>query len=110
MDKSDESQGLLERPDLYYRGVITKLFPSNNTGLIRTQSGREIAFSYSLVVLLGHIKSPNNLREGQEVGYDLGWTSNGLRVTVIKTYPESFPEGGGSDLKGQGSQGQETPS
>lgn len=110
MDKSDESQGFLDNPDLFYRGVVTKLFPRNNMGLIRTQSGREIAFSYSLVVLLGHIKGPDDLREGMEVGYDLGWTSDGLRVTKIKTYPEPNPESGGSELEGQGGQGQETPS
>ena len=110
MDKLDESQGVLDKPDLFYRGIVIKLFPRNNMGLIRTQSGREISFSYSLVVLLGHIKSPDDLREGLEVGYDLGWTSDGLRVTKIKTYPESFPESGGSELEGQGSQGQETPS
>lgn len=110
MDKSDESHGFLDNPDLFYRGVVIKLFPRNNMGLIRTQSGREIAFSYSLVVLLGHIKSPDDLREGMEVGYDLGWTSDGLRVTKIKTYPEPIPESGGSELEGQGSQGQETPS
>lgn len=110
MDKSDEGQAFSGKPDLFYRGVITKLFPSNNMGLVRAQSGREIAFSYSLVVLLGHIKSPNDLKEGQEVGYDLGWTSNGLKVTKIKTYPEFLPEGGDPDLEGQGNQGQQTPS
>lgn len=79
-------------------------------GLVRTQSGREIAFSYIFVVLLGQIKKPNDLKEGQEVGYDLGWTPNGLKVTKIKTYPESLPEGGDPDLEGQGNQGQQTPS
>jgi hypothetical protein len=110
MDKSDDGQAFLGNPDLFYRGVITKLFPSNNMGLVRTQSGREIAFSYIFVVLLGHIKSPNDLKEGQEVGYDLGWTPNGLKVTKIKTYPESLPEEGDPDLEGQGNQGQQTSS
>ncbi len=110
MDKSDEGQAFSGNPDLFYRGVITKLFPSNNMGLVRTQSGREIAFSYSLVVLLGHIKNPHDLKEGQEVGYDLGWTPSGLKVTKIKTYREFLPEGGDPDLEGQGNQGQQTPS
>ncbi|MBI2209862.1 MAG: hypothetical protein HYU47_04565 [Deltaproteobacteria bacterium] len=34
---------------------------------------------------------PADLKEGQEVGYDLGWTSKGLRVTKIKTYSPPAP-------------------
>lgn len=71
---------------LYHRGVISKLFPSNNLGIVRTESGREIPFSFQMVVLLGPVKNPHDLREGQEVGYDVGWTSNGLRVTKIRTF------------------------
>ena len=76
----------MEEKDLFCHGVISKLFPSNNMGLVRTESGREVAFSFDLVILVGEIKNPNDLKEGQEVGYDVGWTSKGLRVTKIKTY------------------------
>ena len=75
------------RGDWYHQGVITKLFPSNNTGVVRTESGRELTFSYDLVILVGAVKSALDLRVGEQVGYDLGWTSAGLRVTKIKTYP-----------------------
>lgn len=85
MSSSDEGR---EETDLYHHGTISKLFPSNNMGLVRTESGREAPFSYQFVILVGAIKNPNDLREGQEIGYDLGWTSNGLRVTKIKTYPD----------------------
>ena len=77
----------MEEKDLFCHGVISKLFPSNNMGLVRTESGREVAFSFDLVILVGEIKNPNDLKEGQAVGYDVGWTSKGLRVTKIKTYP-----------------------
>ena len=75
--------------DLYHQGVITKLFPSNNMGIVRTESGREVPFSYDLVVLCGEAKSVQDLREGDRVGYDVGWTSSGLRVTKIKTYGQA---------------------
>jgi hypothetical protein len=75
--------------DYYHRGVIVKLFPSNNMGVVRTESGREVRFSYDLVILSGEAKTPLDLQEGERVGYDLGWTSGGLRVTKIKTYPRS---------------------
>lgn len=76
------------RGDFYHQGVITKLFPSNNTGVVRTESGRELTFSYELVILYGETQSPLDLKVGEQVGYDLGWTSSGLRVTKIKTYPK----------------------
>ena len=75
--------------DYYHQGVIVKLFPSNNLGVVRTESGREVRFSYDLVILSGEARTPLDLREGERVGYDLGWTSGGLRITKIKTYPRS---------------------
>ena len=83
----DESFLDSAKGDLYHHGVITKLFPSNNTGIVRTESGRELLFSYEFVILSGEAKTVQDLREGERVGYDLGWTSSGLRVTKIKTYP-----------------------
>jgi hypothetical protein len=85
---SDEVTGILaHNADLFHHGVITKLFPSNNTGIVRIESGREVFFSYEFVILTGEAKSPLHLKVGQPVGYDLGWTPSGLRVTKIKTYP-----------------------
>ena len=77
------------RGDYYHQGTITKLFPSNNTGVVRTESGRELTFSYELVILSGEVQSPLDLKVGESVGYDLGWTSSGLRVTKIRTYPNT---------------------
>lgn len=107
----DETQETKEKRDLFHHGVISKLFPSNNMGLVRTESGREVPFSFEFVVLSGEAKNPSDLREGQEVGYDLGWTSSGLRVTKIKVYsPPNPPEESGSGSEGQGGQSQDLPS
>jgi hypothetical protein len=89
MNPEEKDPLVSERGDFYHQGVITKLFPSNNTGIVRTESGRELTFSYELVILCGEAKTALDLRVGEPVGYDLGWTSNGLRVTKIKTYPRS---------------------
>jgi hypothetical protein len=100
---SDKEEPILpQADDLYHHGVITKLFPSNNTGIVRIESGREVFFSYDLVILTGEVKSPLSLKVGQTVGYDLGWTPSGLRVTKIKTYPPP-DEGRRGTSKGQGS-------
>jgi hypothetical protein len=89
------------RGDFYHQGIITKLFPSNNTGVVRTENGRELTFSYELVILVGEAKSPLDLYVGEGVGYDLGWTSAGLRITKIKTYPKSDIGGSAPDSEGQ---------
>lgn len=98
----DNNETLLDsgKTDLYHQGMITKLFPSNNTGIVRTESGRELPFSYDFVILCGEAKTVQDLREGERVGYDLGWTSNGLKVTKIKTYPKIPTASGGSTLEG----------
>jgi hypothetical protein len=90
-DAPDEYQTPAQTTDLYHQGVITKLFPSNSTGIVRTENGREVPFSYELVILRGEAKTVHDLREGERVGYDLGWTSSGLRITKIKTYPQPDP-------------------
>lgn len=88
MAQAEKDPLVSPRGDYYHQGVITKLFPSNNTGVVRTESGRELTFSYELVILSGEVQSPLDLKVGEAVGYDLGWTSNGLRVTKIRTYPK----------------------
>jgi hypothetical protein len=98
------------RGDSYHQGVITKLFPSNNTGVVKTESGRELTFSYELVLLSGEAKSPLDLHVGESVGYDLGWTSAGLRITKLKTYAKPKNDVGGPDSEGQRSQGENLPS
>ena len=69
MSQDETDPTLAQSDDLYHHGVITKLFPSNNTGIVRTESGREVLFSYELVILCGELKSPHELKEGQVVGY-----------------------------------------
>lgn len=106
---TDESQDAAPGEDLYHQGVISKLFPSNNMGLVRTESGREVPFSFDLVVLVGAAKSPHELQEGQEVGYDLGWTGSGLRIIKIKIYSHPPDKGGKGNLEGEGGQGEDLP-
>ena len=79
-----------EPEDKYYHGVIAKIFWGTREGVIRSDSGRELPFTFAFVTLLG---APSHdiryLREGMRVGFDVGWTSKGLRVTLIKLYEAS---------------------
>ncbi len=121
--KADVDRGVPmpeEQPDLYYHGIIRRLSPRKGTGVVRTASGRDVRFSYQMVLVSGSVRSPKGLREGMVVGYDLGWTSHGLRVVKIRTYPRrDWAPGGrrrapdrllaGRQGQGQDLAGQELP-
>ena len=71
--------------DRYYRGTITRVYYGSETGIIRSiESGREYRFKVPLVEIRGPIPRVSGLREGMEVGFDVGWTSSGLVVTVVR--------------------------
>lgn len=78
-----------QQSDLYYHGIIRRLSHRKGTGLVRTASGKDVRFSYQMVLMSGPVRSPKGLREGMVVGYDLGWGGHGLRVTKIRTYPQT---------------------
>jgi hypothetical protein len=70
--------------DKYYRGTISKLQRGAERGRIRSASGREIPFTFAFVTMVGAHQRFDDLREGLEVGFDVSWTSKGLRVSVIR--------------------------
>jgi len=58
--------------------------------VIRSDTGREVPFTFAFVTLIGAPRHDlRYLCEGMRVGFDVGWTSKGLRVTVIKIYEDS---------------------
>lgn len=71
----------------YYRGVIRRVYYGSESGtLVSDASGREYHFKHPFVEILGPIPRIDGLREGMTVGFDVGWTSHGLKVTVIRVY------------------------
>jgi len=81
---SAEPEPVQER---YYRGVISRVYYGSESGtLVSDASGREYHFKFPFVEILGPIPRIDGLREGMAVGFDLGWTSRGERVTVIRVY------------------------
>ena len=81
--------------DWFYHGVISKIFWSNETGVIRSDAGKDIPFAFPYVTLLGAPRQDiRYLHEGMHVGFDVGQTSRGLRATVIKIYPPLQGQGG----------------
>jgi hypothetical protein len=68
----------------FYRGTIERLFRGSQVGVVRSATGREIPFEFLHVEMVGPLRLYDDLREGMAVGFDVGWTSNGLRVTVMR--------------------------
>ena len=74
----------IDSGDKFYRGTICKLQRNAQRGSIRGASGREIPFVFQYVTMLGPHRRFEDLVEAMEVGYDVSWTSRGLRVSVIR--------------------------
>ena len=75
-------------PENFYPGLITFLDRVRGRGVIRSTSGREVRFEFPFVTVVGaelggHAPGIELLRQGDNVGFDVGWTSKGLRVTKI---------------------------
>jgi hypothetical protein len=90
LDRPEFEDGAAESAEehgRYYRGVITRVYYGSETGMLRSEaSGREYPFRYPFVEIRGAIPRIDGLREGMAVGFDLGWTSRGQRVTVIRVF------------------------
>ena len=97
----------IDKIENFYRGTVCKLHRSPERGKIRTASGREIPFTFIHVTMAGSHRRFDELREGLEVGYDVGWTSKGLRVHVI-WIPEE--RRAAEDSEGQGGSEQDEAS
>jgi hypothetical protein len=76
-------------PDNFYRGMIARLDRARGRGLVRSHQGRELPFQFPFVQVAGapiggRFPGIDLLNEGDSIGFDVGWTSSGLCVTVIK--------------------------
>ena len=84
----------------FYRGILIRLARGGGRGVVRSvRTGRELPFEREHAVVLGDVE----LREGMTVGYDVGWTSRGLRVT--KVFPAPPTEAPAPDATAEGPSG-----
>lgn len=88
VDGGDEAPGgdPATPADLAYRGVVVSFAAGSGSGVVRTASGRNVPFEVEhCEVAPEFVVGPRQiaLRPGQEVGFDLGRTSRGLRVTRL---------------------------
>jgi hypothetical protein len=83
-------------PGNFYQGMIERLDRARGRGVVRSHSGKEIAFEFPHVTVVGapiggRMPGIDLIKQGDVVGFDVGWTSRGLRVTVIRP-PAPLPE------------------
>lgn len=81
---AEDSAGPSDSSSKFYCGIVCSLQRGAQRGVIRAASGREIPFVFAYVTMLGSHRRFDDLYEGLEVGYDVSWTSRGLRVSVIR--------------------------
>jgi cold shock CspA family protein len=76
-------------PANFYQGIVVRLDQARGKGVVRSTKGRDISFQFPFVTIIGaelgsRMPGMELLKEGGRVGFDVGWTSKGLRVTTIK--------------------------
>jgi hypothetical protein len=88
--------------ELFYRGTLIRLTRGGSFGVVRSaRDGREIPFERQHVTVLGASGAGQvELREGMAVGYDVGWTSRGLRVTKLFPAPDEVTDLTAADRSG----------
>lgn len=89
-DALEDESGSAQPAEPFYRGTLIQLSRGGGRGIVRSQqTGREIPFEREHVVVLAPREGGGwfELREGMAVGYDVGWTSHGLRVTKLFPAP-----------------------
>ena len=71
----------------FYMGVIERVYYGSESGILASEAtGRRYQFRVPFVDIVGTIPKVSGLREGMRVGFDLGWTSGGVRVTTLRVY------------------------
>jgi hypothetical protein len=91
--EAEEAASAASRP-LHYLGWVARFSPGRGVGAIRSESGREVVFDLRFVRLAGGgpgERARDRLHEGDRIGFDVGWTSRGLRVTWIRPLDEAAP-------------------
>jgi len=72
--------------DKFRKGRIIKYFPQSGYGFVRDNNGKEVYFHLDELRFVGAKSDRRYVNEGAPVGFDVGRTSRGLRVTKLKIY------------------------
>jgi cold shock CspA family protein len=76
----------VDESDQFSKATVEEFYPKQGYGFILTDSGTKVKFDLQIVSLVGEKASPEHIKVGGRVGYDLGKTSKGPRVCILKIY------------------------
>jgi cold shock CspA family protein len=72
----------------YYLGRIAKYNPSTGYGFVESQKGMQIFFYADQIRLEGTQTHKSSIQPGKVVGFDVGWTDRGIRISKMKIFPD----------------------
>lgn len=72
----------------YYRGRIARFNPRTGYGFVETPKGEHIFFYADQIRFEGESTKKSDIKPGQLVGFDVGWTDRGLRICKLKIFDE----------------------
>lgn len=82
----NEFKDRIDHDDKFRKGRIIKYFPQAGYGFVRDDLGHEVYFHLDEVRFVGKRNDRRYVSEGAPVGFDVGRTSRGMRVTLLKLY------------------------
>lgn len=83
---SAEQMPVVEENDLFPKGEVVSFYPRQGVGTMKNARGEELPFRIAEVDLVGPKGHPRYIAQGARVGYDVGWSSHGMRLCRMKVY------------------------
>lgn len=76
----------VEEDDVFPKGQILSFFPRQGVGTLKSDRGETFPFSLAEIDLVGPKGQRRYVASGARVGFDVSWTSHGLRISRMKIY------------------------
>lgn len=76
----------VDEHDNYSKATVEEFYPRQGRGVVALDDGTRITFDVHSVTFVGEKAHPSYIQQGARVGYDVGVTSNGLRICALKVY------------------------
>lgn len=81
-----ESAPHVDEDDVFPKAEVLTFYPRQGVGTLKTDRGETFDFSLANIELVGPKGHMRYLDAGARVGYDVSWTSHGLKINRLKIY------------------------
>ena len=76
----------VDENDKFSKATVAEFYARQGYGVVALDDGTRIPFHVGSVTLVGEKSHPSYIQQGVRVGYDLGVTSRGPRISTLKVY------------------------